>query len=81
MRKEQKYEMPLPSLNRMSFIQSFGECDISLLTAAYFMAMLLTKGTCKHVAPSPCHPGFHFLGQPVFLQVLTIFPLDVHKNT
>ena len=45
------------------------------------MATLLTKGTCKHMASSLCHPGFHFLGQPVFLQVLIIFPLDVHKNT
>jgi len=25
------------------------------------MAMLLTKGTRKHVASSLCHPGFHFL--------------------
>lgn len=59
--------MPLPSLNRMSFIQSFGECDISLLRTACFMAMLLTKGTCKHVAPSPCHPGFHFSRPASFL--------------
>lgn len=81
MRKERKYEMPLLSLNRMSLIQSFGECDISLLRASCFMAMLLTKGTRKHVASSLCHPGFHFLGQPVFLQVLIIFPLDVYKNT
>ena len=45
--------MPLPSLNRMSFIQSFGECDISLLRAACFMAMFLQKAPVN-MWPHPC---------------------------
>lgn len=65
----------------MSFIQSFGECDISLLKRRLFHGHVTYKGTCKHMAPSPMSPEFHFLGQPVFLQVLTIFPLDVHLKT
>lgn len=72
---------PLPPWKECRLYRALKNVAFIYKSLFFFIALLLTRLTHKHVASSPSHQGFLFRCQPVFLQVLIIFPLDVHKNT